>query len=88
MAVIPDVIAVRDGCIYALELKAPGRRLSESQRATHNVMTKAGVQVAVADNLDDALRLLEAWGYCGGRRREALFDGAVVVSSGDRQRPR
>jgi hypothetical protein len=61
VAGVPDVIAVRDGRIYALELKAPNGRLSESQRATHSVMLKAGVQVAVAYNLDDALRQLEAW---------------------------
>ena len=71
MAVIPDVIAVRDGCIYALELKAPGRRLSESQRATHNVMTKAGVQVAVADKA--ALRAAKARGVVlGGMTANSL----------------
>jgi hypothetical protein len=59
-------LAIKDGRTYALELKAPSRRLSESQRATHSAMTKAGVQVAVADNLDDALRLLEAWGLLRG----------------------
>src|SRR5262249_53493032 len=41
-------------------------RLSESQRATHSAMTRSGVQIAVADNLDDALALLEGWGLLRG----------------------
>jgi hypothetical protein len=68
VAGIPDVIAVKDGCIYALELKAPSGRLSEAQRATHSVMTKAGVQLAVAYSLDEALRFLEGWGILRGTR--------------------
>jgi hypothetical protein len=58
VAGVPDVIAIRDGRTYALELKAPGGKLTENQRATHSAMTRAGAQVAVADNLDDALDLL------------------------------
>jgi hypothetical protein len=58
---VPDVIAIKDGCTYALELKAPGGKLTDNQRATHSAMIRAGTQVAVADNLDDALDLLEGW---------------------------
>jgi hypothetical protein len=61
VAGVPDVIAIRDGRTHALELKAPGGRLTDNQRATHNAMIKAGVQVAVAATLDDALDLLEGW---------------------------
>jgi VRR-NUC domain len=61
VAGVPDIIAIKDGRTFALELKAPGGRLSDNQRATHKVMIEAGVQVAVADNLDDALALLEGW---------------------------
>ena len=61
VAGVPDVIAIKDGRTFALELKTPGGRLSDNQRATHRAMLEAGVQVAVADNLDDALALLEGW---------------------------
>jgi hypothetical protein len=61
VAGVPDVIAIKDDRTYALELKAPRARLTESQIATHSAMTRSSVQVAVADNLDDALALLEEW---------------------------
>jgi hypothetical protein len=35
VAGVSDVIVIRDGRTYALELKAEGGRLSDSQRATH-----------------------------------------------------
>jgi hypothetical protein len=66
VAGVPDIIAIKDGRTYALELKAPGGRLTDNQLATHNNLTRAGVHVAVADNLDDALRLLEGWGMLRG----------------------
>jgi hypothetical protein len=58
VAGVPDIIAVRSGQMYCLELKAPGGKLTE---ATHSAMITAGAQVATADNLDDALALLEGW---------------------------
>ena len=60
VAGVPDVIAVRDGRTCALELKAPGGRLTDNQRATHSD-DQGRCSVAVADNLDDALDLLEGW---------------------------
>ena len=67
VAGVPDIIAIKDGRTHAVELKAPGGRLSDNQRATHSAMIGAGVQVAVADNLDDALALLEGWGLLRGK---------------------
>jgi VRR-NUC domain len=58
---VPDVIAIKGGHTYALELKAPGGRLSDSQKDAHEQLRDAGAEVAVADNLDDALHQLEAW---------------------------
>ena len=69
VAGVPDIIAVRSGQMYCLELKAPGGKLTDNQRATHSAMITAGAQVATADNLDDALALLEGWGYCGDGAR-------------------
>jgi hypothetical protein len=67
VAGVPDIIAIKDGRAYALELKAPGGRLSDKQRVTHQAMVKAGVQLAVADSLDAALRQLEEWLLLRGR---------------------
>jgi hypothetical protein len=58
---VPDIIAIRDGRAFFLELKAPGGRLSPAQIAAHSLLASAGAQVATADNLDAALRQLEAW---------------------------
>jgi hypothetical protein len=41
VAGVPDIIAIKDGRTYALELKAPSGKLSGSQRAAHVAMTKA-----------------------------------------------
>jgi hypothetical protein len=66
VAGVPDIIAIKDGRTYALELKALGGKPTDTQRATHHAMTNSGAQVAVADNLDDALRQLEVWGILRG----------------------
>jgi hypothetical protein len=58
---IPDIIAIRAGCAYALELKPPGGRLSPARRDVHAALSAAGATVAVACGLDAALSQLEAW---------------------------
>jgi hypothetical protein len=69
---VPDIIAIKGGRCYALEVKAAGGRLSSVQRDAHAALTAAGATVAVAYGLDDALARLEAWrlvrGSCQGRR--------------------
>jgi hypothetical protein len=66
---VPDIIAVKNGHFYALELKAPDGRLTPAQREAHAALAAA---VAVGLGLDDALARLEAWGLlrgsCQGRR--------------------
>jgi hypothetical protein len=61
VAGVPDIVAIKDGRTYGLELKAPGGRLSPSQIAAHSLLISAGAMVAVADNIDAALRQLESW---------------------------
>jgi VRR-NUC domain len=58
---VPDIIAIKDGRAHCLELKAPGGRLTDAQRAAHEALRAAGAEVATADNIDDALRQLEDW---------------------------
>jgi hypothetical protein len=63
---VPDIIAVKGGRCYALELKASGGRLTPVQRDAHAALVAAGATVEAAYGLDDALARLEAWGLLRG----------------------
>jgi hypothetical protein len=63
---VPDIVAVRGGHLYGLELKAPGGRLSPAQRDAHAALAAAGATVAVAVGLDQALDVMEGWGLLKG----------------------
>lgn len=63
---VPDVIAIRNGQIYALELKAKGGRTSPAQIACHLRLEAAGAIVATATGVDAAVRQLECWGLLRG----------------------
>jgi hypothetical protein len=71
---VPDVVAIRDGRVFALELKSEHGRLSDSQRATHEAMIAAGAVVGVAIGLDEALRWLEGHRLLTGRTRSRGAD--------------
>ena len=66
VAGVPDVIAIRAGQVFALELKAPDGRATEAQLKTQDAMREAGAFVCTAHGLDAALRCLEAWGLLRG----------------------
>jgi hypothetical protein len=63
---VPDVIAVKAGRVFGLELKTERGRLSAAQRATHEAMRAAGAVVGVAAGLDEALAWLEGQGLLLG----------------------
>ena len=63
---VPDLILIRDGRTYGLELKADGGRLTPVQRTAHVLMRAAGAEV-VTVGLDAAFRQLECWGMLRGR---------------------
>lgn len=64
---VPDLIGIRDGRCYGLELKIDhGGRVAPEQVETMQAMQSAGATVAVAAGLDDALHKLEAWGILRG----------------------
>lgn len=63
---IPDVLALRDGRLYALELKALGGRLSPAQTEMLDQLRAAGAETAVAVGLDEALAVLSRWGLLRG----------------------
>ena len=56
---MPDVIAVKDGRTYALEIKPPGGRLTAAQNAAHAGLRRAGAEVAVAYGIDTAITVCE-----------------------------
>lgn len=65
---VADIIAVHQGRIYALELKAEGGRPSESQLEFLGDIERAGAFTAMPTGLDAALSTLEAWGLLKGVR--------------------
>jgi len=67
IAGVPDIIAIHNGRCFALELKAPGGRTTGKQLATIAAMEVAGVYTCIAEGLDRALAVLEAWGLLRGR---------------------
>jgi hypothetical protein len=64
---IPDLLVLKAGRLCAIELKAPGGKLSKAQQATIAALKSAGARVEVASNLDDALEYLERWGILRGK---------------------
>ena len=67
VAGVPDVIAIRNGRCFALELKAEGGRTTDAQIATLARMREAGCIVDIPEGLDAALRKLENLGLLRGR---------------------
>jgi hypothetical protein len=63
---VPDVIAIHRGHCYALELKAEGGRATPKQLEAIAAMEAAGAYCCIAEGLDRALAVLEAWGLLKG----------------------
>jgi hypothetical protein len=57
----PDLILIRDGGVYGLEIKRPAGRLSPAQEAAHAELRRAGMVLAVAYGLDEAIATLKDW---------------------------
>lgn len=55
----PDIIIIKQGYAFALELKADGGKLSDTQRSTIDALRTAGAVAEVAIGLDAALAWLE-----------------------------
>jgi hypothetical protein len=64
---VPDIIAIRAGHAYGLELKADDGKPTTKQIETMAAMEAAGASVALATGLDAAINQLEAWGLLTGR---------------------
>jgi hypothetical protein len=59
VAGVPDIIAIKGGKTFALELKSETGKISAKQHETLVAMANAGAAVIVAHSLDGALRWLE-----------------------------
>lgn len=64
---VSDLLLWHGGKSFALELKAPGGRPTETQLEFLSDMEKAGAFTCLCEGLDPALRVLEAWGLLMGR---------------------
>lgn len=62
VAGVPDLIILKDGEVFGLELKAKGGRVQPSQLLAHAAMQEAGAKTAITTGLDEALVTLECWG--------------------------
>jgi hypothetical protein len=63
---IPDVWAIHDGKVFALELKVEkGGVTSEEQGAAISAINEAGGFATVANGLDKAIAICRAWGLLG-----------------------
>ena len=51
---IPDLIVLRAGRMYALELKKANGKLTDNQRDTMEMLMAAGAECAVAYSIDEA----------------------------------
>jgi VRR-NUC domain len=77
---VPDVIAIKAGRAFALELKAPGSRVTEAQRAAHVALRAAGAAVAVVHGLDAAIDQLERWKLVRGSSRWAHLENVHSIT--------
>jgi VRR-NUC domain len=64
---VPDIICIRDGRVFALELKTETGRATDRQLAAIEAIRRAGGFAAVCYGLNRALACLEAWGILRGR---------------------
>jgi hypothetical protein len=72
---IPDIIVIRDGHCFALELKTEHGRLTQTQIDTQQRMRAAGATVAIAVEIDAALEQLTAWGLLRSGLRARSIEG-------------
>ena len=64
---VSDILAFFNGEMFCLELKAPGGRPSEGQLEFLSDMQEQGAYGCIAEGLNEAIAVLEAWGLLRGR---------------------
>jgi hypothetical protein len=61
VAGVPDVIAIHNGRVFAMEIKAEGGRATDKQLACIAALREAGAFTCIAEGLDRAVAVLESW---------------------------
>ena len=56
----PDKIFMRDGVVFFIEFKAPGKLPTKLQYANHKRITAHGVSVFVIDNIEKGIALVDS----------------------------
>jgi hypothetical protein len=57
---VPDKIFMRDGVVFFIEFKAPGKLPTKLQYANHKRITEHGVSVFVIDNIEEGIQLVDS----------------------------
>lgn len=78
---VADLILFHGGKLYALEIKAPGGRVTEAQLQFLSDIDRAGAFTALPVGLDAALATLESWGLI----RPAIKTIGEVLRRGKRR---
>jgi hypothetical protein len=65
----PDIIAIYQGRVYAMELKASGGRATAAQLACISALDRTGAFTHIAEGLDAAIGWLESYGLLRGNRQ-------------------
>jgi hypothetical protein len=64
---VPDLIGVREGRFFALEIKTEHGRLSDAQQDVLIRLRDAGATATHCHGLSQSLAMLERWGFLRGR---------------------
>jgi hypothetical protein len=67
LAGVSDLLLMRAGRFYALELKAPKGKPTDAQLAFLKAFWENGGHAEYADSLDGAIATLETWGLLRGK---------------------
>lgn len=78
VAGVPDLIILKGGEVFGLELKSTSGRTSRQQMAVHQAMHDAGAKTAITFGLDEALVTLECWGVL---KRDVIRRTTAPVST-------
>jgi VRR-NUC domain len=65
---VPDLCIISSGRAFFLELKRPGGKLSDNQKACHERLRQAGAVVMTAAGVDEAVEALQNTGILPGDR--------------------
>ena len=58
---VPDKIFMRDGVVFFIEFKAPGKLPTKLQYANHKRIKEHGVSVFVIDNIEKGIALVDSY---------------------------